>query len=431
MNPTFSKLDIYADCRLAACLPKAGSSSRYATEGTVFHQFLDKVVELQRPLPTEQDPDHRRSLEEAREVALAEAPQELRAGLARMRLDTLALDPASIATEIAFAYDVRTGGARELGRRLERRYAEAAAGAGKPLTEYEYCGAIDRAALVGDRGAYLGDYKRFGWNLKPANESWQLRAGALCLARTWKRDWVDVEHIVLGEDGEPYGGVHRLETFDLDLFEAELSTLHLRMEEDRARFLDADVPEATLSDRCKYCPGAVYCPARFAFAHQLATGEHAEVQKIVAAERPVALITDENAPRLWVMKTVAEKVLEDLDRALRDHAFLNPFTLPDGKVVGPVPANKREVKDGQRAREVLEQLIGADAAKLAVKVEVPMGQLRDAARAAAEKLPALTTIDAREEYLFDELFQRGLATKVEGRKVMAKPAPKAKKGKAA
>jgi hypothetical protein len=429
VNPTFSKLDIFADCRLAACLPRASSTSKYATEGTAFHEFLDRVVALQAPAaaPGGAGEVPGMSPEGAREAALAEAPLELRAALARLRLDTLSLDPSMIATEVAFAYDVRTGGARELGRRLGRKYAEAAAAVGQPLTEHEYCGAIDRAALVGERGAYLGDYKRFGWNLKPAKESWQLRAGALSLARAWKREWVDVEHLVIGEDGEVYGGVSRLDAFDLDSFEAELSTLHMRMEEDREAYLDGDVPEATLSDRCKYCPGANYCPARFTFAAQILRGEHEEVAAIVKAERPALLITEENAPRLWTMKNVAEKVLEDLDKALREYAYVTPFTLADGKVVGPVPANSRKITDGARARSALEDLVGPEIAKLGWSTEVAIGSLRDVARAAAEKLPGLTTIDDREEWLFGELVARGVAVKTEGRKVQAKPAPKAKK----
>ena len=424
MNPTFSKLDIFADCRLAACLPRVNSSSEYSEAGNVWHAFLDRVVELQKPNAE----GKQASLAGAREAAISEAAPEVRAGLARIRTETLSLDPAKIATEVAFSYDVRTGAVRELGRRLGREYAKVAAASGAPLSEHEYCGTLDRAALVGPKRGYIGDYKRFGWNLKPVRESWQLRSGALCLARLHRLDAVEVEHIVIGEDGEPYGGPETLEAFDLDAFEADLANLHTRMEEDRCAFLDGDVPEATLSDRCKYCPGAAYCPARFTFAAQLMRGEQAEVLAIVDKERPI-LITDESAPRLWTMKEVAKKVLDDLDKALREHAFVHPFTTAEGKVVGPVDSNVRAISDGARARDVLVELVGADAAKLGWKVEVPVGGLKDVARAAKipEALPHLTTIDAREEWIFGELLARGVATKTTGRKVMVKPAPKAKK----
>jgi hypothetical protein len=407
-NPTDSKLDLFFTCRLAGCLPRTNHSSPFAEEGRVFHKFLERVVELQvrgQPAPT---------FEQAREIALQEQPEELQVALAMLRTETLSLDPTRIAAEVAFAYDVASDTAREVGRGLGRNYGE--------LAPTEYAGTIDRAALVSTDGAYAGDYKRWGFRLKKAAQNIQLKKAALNIARAWKRSWVEVELLRIDDDGEPWHDVARLEPYDLDAFACELQQLHARMAEDRKAFAEGEIPPAELGDHCKYCPGAPYCPARFAVARAVLTGENQELLRIAGKE---VLVNADNAPRLWLLKERGERILEDLDRALRDFARIYPFALEDGRLVGPVPDPERKITDGERAAEVLGELLGDEPMKLGRKIVVTLEGMGTAVRSFLKAHPPPDgekrgAIGRKEEEVFAVLYQRGLATVKQGVTVTAK-----------
>lgn len=427
MNPTGSTFDLYSTCRLAACLPIAKRGNAYAAEGTVFHKFFQRVVEAQGSPPLISGPGL--DLAAAREVALQEAPAELRAALAMVQLDTLQLDPKAIATEVAFAFDAITGKAREIGRGLERQYGELAA--------TEYAGTIDRAALTSDGGGYVGDYKRFGYSTPRCSENRQMKFAALCVSRAWSAKYVDAEIVRIDDDGEPWSDTARFEAFDLDSFEQELVQLRHRMETDQAAWANGDVPEATLGDHCRYCPSLPYCPAKMSLARAVIGGESDEIRKLAAAAKEGKLLVGPDAaPRIWALVKQAKAVLEAVDGALRDLARAIPFVLEDGTVVGPVPWPVREVTGGQKAADVVQELLGEEARKAAVQVKVTLDGINAGVKAWLTAHPeknARGVIGDTEERVFAELLKRGLARKIEGVQIRAKT-PKAEKkpaGKAA
>ena len=353
-NATFSALGRAMACRLSNCLPQTDEASPYAAEGTVFHAFLERVVNLQR-LPRravlgEGVPEADRSftLQEARDRAADEAPRELREALLLIDTSTLSLSPDAIAAEAAFAYDVETGKARVLGCGLRRAYGE--------LAPTEYAGTLDRLAMIEPDGAYVGDFKRWGWSIRgPVKENAQLRAGALAAVRAYERAWVDVEIIRLGEDGEPWHSQARLEPFDLDVFAEELREHHGRAVADRAAYDRGELPPATMGDHCRYCPSLPYCPAQMTLARAVLGGRDDELARLASDK---LLITPEDAPRLWELLDQAQTLLDRVREAVKDYARATPFQIKDGRMVGPVPSPKREITDGDRAKAVIAEALG-------------------------------------------------------------------------
>ena len=414
MIPTASRLELAATCRLSSCLPVVQTTSAFSSEGSVFHAFFQQIVELRQEKPGQ----GALTLEIARLAALEAAPVELRPALELVRLDTLALDPNAIAAEVAFAFDVSRGTARELGRGLNRDYGE--------LGAMEFAGTIDRAAMKADGGGYVGDYKRWGWTTPRCKDNRQIKFAALCLARVWGAKYVDAEIVRIDDDGETWGDVARFEPFDLDQFEAELFDLMGRIVADREAYAAGDLPEATTSDGCRYCPSLPYCPAKMMIARAVIGQTSDEVAKLGRGE---LLITMENAPRLWDLAKQAKAILETLTDGLKDLARVTPFTLADGSVVGPVPWPGREVTDGRKARAYLVEKYGEKAADVGTKVTVSLDGINLAVKEWIREHPDQNVrgmIGKQEEAAFAELMKRGLARKIETVQIRAKKPPKSK-----
>jgi hypothetical protein len=364
---TFSALPRAFACRMSTVLPRVDHESDDAREGTIRHRFFQVISEqLQAGKP----------LEDARELALAEVPDDLRQGLEAIPVETLGL--ADTAAEVAVAFDVATGEARELGRGIGRQYAEAAEALGNPLRDTEVCGSLDRLGFIGQWGLKVADFKGRSHSRRPSQDA-QLLAGALAASRIYGRHDVELE-IARVIDGEVYAKTERIDILEVDSFETRLAELRTRIEQDRAAFAAGDLPEAEVSSHCRYCPSMRYCPAQMAIARAVIGGDSDEINAIVRVGQ--AYITPETAPRLHALVAQGEKVLEIVKDALREFARATPFPLGDGRWYGVPPESKeREIVDGPAAARVLTELFGADAAKAGTKVEVTLTGVEAAVKA--------------------------------------------------
>lgn len=402
--PTFSALPRAFRCRMSTVLPRVEHESDDARAGTARHAFLQRVAEL---LATTANG----SLEQARALALEEAPETERAFLELIPLETLQLD--GIAAEVAVAYDLETGTARELGRGIERRY--------EGVKATEVVGTIDRLGLLGEEGLYLGDYKGRSHRRK-ATEDEQLLAGALTAARLYGRRWAEIEVIRL-IDGEPFHSKGRVEAFELDSFDLRLQELRHRIAADRAAYAAGDLPPAETGDHCSYCPSLRYCPAKMALARATIGADSEELLQLAREGAP--LITEESAARIRQLVLDAEKVLDLVKDAVRDFARQKPFPLNDGsgRWYGVRPdAQEREIVDGRRAAKVLAELFGEDPASAGVDVEVTFSGVERAVKAYLAAHPekskrgAITEGKAIAE---ETLKARGLLRVIQGGKVTA------------
>jgi hypothetical protein len=439
LNPTFSSLPRWFACELTDVLPRVDSVSDDATSGTARHAFFQRVSDLVQtpfvppchgievkpgvwsgcsggtdcPICAGQPlPARFYTLEEARELALADAADEHRGALAAIPLDSPAFRFGDVAAEVALALDLETGEARELGRGLERDYSSA-----KPT---EIVGTIDRLGLIGDDGLYIGDYKGRSHRASPAKDP-QFLAAALAASRIFRRSWAELEVIrIIGDDVFP--AKERVDFVDLDAFEVRIHERRALAAGNVAAFkADGTLPEGEVGDHCRYCPSLRFCPAKMALARAALGGDSEEVQAIVKVG--AAYITDESAPRLRQLVSDAEKVLEIVKEALRDYGRQTPFPLGDGsgRWYGvPPDATTRELLDGVKVRAVLAELFGEEAAAAGVKVEATLGGIESAAKAFLAANPALSKKGAIKENRekAEQLLQaRGLLRTIAGGQV--------------
>lgn len=410
--PTFSALPRAFRCRMSTVLPRVDHESEAAHAGTVRHRFLQRITELAGA---------GKSVEQARELALSEVElDDERDACAMIPVEILQLE--GVAAEVAVAIDLETGTARELGRGIERDY--------QGVRPSEIVGTIDRLALLGDDGAYVGDWKGRS-HRRQADQDEQLLAGALAAARLYGRTWVRLEVIKL-IDGEPFHSEGKVQAFDLDAYELRLQELQARIIADRNAYRAGDLPPAETGDHCTYCSSAPYCPARFAVARAVLGGDSQEI--LALAKQGAAYITDENAVRLLELISTGEKVLKVVKEAVADHARAHPVALPDGRVYGVNPeSTEREITDGRKAAAVLQELLGEDATKVGSDVKVSFTSIERGVKAWLTEHPEKAgrgAIKQGVEEITEALARRGLVRTITGGVVRAFT-PKTRKAKSA
>jgi hypothetical protein len=311
--PTFSSLPRAFACPASSVLPTADEQSDHAAEGTVRHHYLRRVSDLMRG---------GMAIAAARELALSEAPSEARWFLALIPLESLRLK--DVVAEVALAIDATDGAARVLGRAIDRRYDEAGR---RPS---EFAGSVDRLALIGAEGLYVGDYKGRTHTRKPEHDE-QLLAGAYAGVRIYRRRWAELE-IIRVVNGKPFPVKARVAAPDLERFGKKLQVLGQRIRQDRAAAAAGAIAPATTGDHCRYCPALRFCPAKGALV-QAACGATLPALLQLAKERKPYL-TEQNVAAVHARLAELEKLVRTMKGDIADFARQTPFRRPDGKVFG-------------------------------------------------------------------------------------------------
>ena len=370
--PSFSALGRADLCRASAVLPAADNISDASESGTVMHQFLLRVAELRK---------EGRDAEEAADMASQEAPEDERAFLSGIPVESLPTDPSAFAGEVALALDVATGKARELGRDIGRRYEEAAAAQGKPLSPTEIVGSVDVAALMSTDGVFVADWKKRGRYVKPARENMQIKAGIVAAARAWGRSRAAGEIIRIYEDGRPpYVDRVNLSASEVDAAQRDLTILAARIIRDRQAHAKGGQIPATTGQHCRYCASFQFCPANNALARRIA--EPAELREALT-DAPV--ITRELAPAILRRLVQAKAVIAEVEEALESFASQEaaagrPLDVEPGFVFVPVPI-PRESIDAAKAEAILIAELGEDG-RAAIEREVTKTAIDKAIRKA-------------------------------------------------
>jgi hypothetical protein len=422
--PTFSALPKWLACELIDVLPSVEEPNAYSDAGDSKHGFFERVSNLMRDpqaIPAvkaeleEVEPARPATLEEAIEIALSEAKPEHLAMLRAIPADSPVFRFDQVAAEVAFAFDLDTGEARELGRGLDRDYT------GRKPTEI--VGTIDRFGFIGDAGLYVGDYKGRAHN-RPPSEDPQFLAAALAASRIHRdREWVEIEVLYIMDEIVAVKR-ERVSTMILDMFEQELLQRRARAEQNRLAIQadPLDVPEAEVAEHCSFCDRIRYCPAQGMLARAVLAEGSEEIQAIVKVG--VTYIDEVSAPRLHAMIQRAEKVLEILKSARSSYARSHPFRLPDGRWYGVPPnAQTRELLDGREIQKALEEIVGPEAAKVAINVSSTFEGITSAARARLKEIHGLKAprgaLGALDEQIQGELMNRGLMRVIQGGKICA------------
>lgn len=351
MKVSMSGLPRIAQCAASAVLARVHEISRpFADRGKALHRFLQLVPQV------------------GRDKAVSLVDEEWREDAACIDVSRLpASRPESFAAEVSWAYDWKTGKAREIGRDLDRAY--------ETLLEpgdVEIPGTADSVGLYEDL-VFVLDYK-FGWrDLGDAGNSWQLKGLALAAARATGRRAARVAFVRIREDGSPWFQVADFSEADLDAAELDVNDLMVSVEAFARRIADGQRLEAVdvhEGPACHYCPAFDRCPAKVSLAARLADP--------VKLLEPLPVLTPALATQLLARLDLIDEVVGRVREKLEDYARTSPIALGDGRFWGP--CEKRiDTIDAERAQPIIEQLYGGDVGREAVE-QPPLKMTKEALR---------------------------------------------------
>lgn len=378
--PTASALARVAACPPSAVLPRSNRTTVYAKAGNVLHAFLQRCQEV------------------GRDDALAEQTPDVVDAMAAIDTDALPVN-GSYAAEVAFAFDLVTGKARELGRGLNRDYS------GRTATEV--CGTADVVGLTAD-AVYVGDFKSGYLDIPSARDGWQSRFLSLCAARAYGRDNAISDVIRVRPDETPWTDRARFDGFDLAMTESALRSVIDEAKHAGEMLAFGTMPTVTEGDHCRYCASIDYCPAKTALVRSLgAPTEMATVEDLVGE------LTPATAGAAHRRVKAIESVVALVKSRIYDLARSHPIPLGDGQFLGETTAPGDEELDGEGTYQVVRALYGDEYAEI---VAPPLGRAAAKTRikTAMRKLKGLgklKTIKAGEDDLIGRLREAGCARK--------------------
>ena len=349
MRVSASSLHRAAACPASVWLPSVRTESSAARRGTEIHAFLERTVSM------------------GRDLALELAPDDLYEACAAIDLTQLpiAQSSAQAFTEIALAFDLSSGKARQLGSHLERKYDIAPA---------EVPGTADIFWLLREQNrGIVFDYKSGHAVLPPARHNWQLKHLALCAARAFGLREVQAVILQVSPGYTPRPSSATFLEADLDVIEQELREVYAGLLKAQADISEGKEPQLTLGDHCAYCPAIAACPA-----------QRRLISQVLGRSSPLELITTKNAAEAWANIKAANKLLEAAEESVRRIAAEQPIALPNGKTLGTVEKRTESIIGGV-AHGVLRQRYGMEIADSAVTFECTKTALRKALGQMAER----------------------------------------------
>lgn len=337
-------------CPTSALLPQQDYTTQYAVEGREYHAEQEAAADLGGEL----HPD----------------------------VDALIRDGDELITELAFAYDVATDTARELGRIPRREYN---------VTETEIPGTPD-LIIRGNGRIIIVDHKGHE-AVDPADQNTQAATYALMVARAWGYDEAEVAIVYRATYRRPSHAT--LKALDLAAHAERLVMLRKDIEEARV------TPQMFLNDGpwCKYCPAFLSgCPRQESLARRVSAG----------AFDTVSFQDDDEAARAFDLLGRLKQLTARVSAALYARAAERPIPLPDGRVFGQVKKLGARSLDGDAAYQLLREKYGQEVADRAVTREATQKGIEDALKEAGVKGAA-----AAKRSVVDELEAAGKVTRKE------------------
>lgn len=352
LYPTASALDLARVCPGSVVLPHVREVHDVLTAGTVKHRFLQRCNEV------------------GRELALLEIVDEtVRQICGAIDLTELPLDQNCYVPEVTFAWNVKTGAARELGRNLQRNYSAA--------TEDEIVGTADLAALAGDDAVFVGDWKGEHDDLPDIRRFLQLLTLGMMAAGAWGRDEAIIEVIRPSKEERPFRQRVRLSAFDLIEVREELRALCAAIDASRI-----GEPILVVSEGCTRCRAIWDCPAQGKLVRSMSGAEGTSLLERMEAHS----LTRAEVTRAYHMIKGLEEFFERAKTALRGLASVEPIEIDDKNQFGPQARNFKSIV-GPVGWRALAAEYGYDEAWRAAKLEIPNKAIGELAHRLAQTEP--------------------------------------------
>lgn len=291
-------------------------------------------------------------------------------------------------SEVAYAYDLATEQARELGVGIQRDYARF------DLSSFEVPGTLDIEAVSPD-GRHLVVVDRKGYDAQaPAGQHTQVRFNALMAARVRKpeRITVAINHEITGLD------IAELTEFDLD--ETAYETRQIVV--DVARTIEAakqgkhDEVRFQTGRQCRWCDSFWACD------------KQKELQALVVAKADakaelVAFDNDDDANRMIDLLEKLTLFTKKLREAVKARAKTRPIPRGNGRLYGLQPKEGNRKLDAKVVHAFLTERYGAEIADAAVELATTQTAIKRALAFA----DGVASVDKAMEQILDELDKRG------------------------
>lgn len=348
-------------CGSSVALPHAYHESGYTERGTVIHAFLEACSKI------------------GRDDALAQVDPEWREACAELNLDGLHVQ-LSLAAEVAFAYNVETDTARELGRGAGRQYHD--------VRENEIPCTLDVVGVrdldSGRRRGLYTDWKSGFRNKRSIDSATQIDFGALCVARTYGCDLVEGQLVNVYEDAAPFVQSKVVELWELDAFAAELRERHAEWKRLRDDFRAGIIPtEYQTGPWCDRCPARGFCPAQTSLLRSVLSKD------LFDGFLRTEPIPDDVLADAWRQVHAAQSVLSLVKSKIIGAAATRKIHLGvegDRDLwLGTVIGDGRETLDGEAVFDVVAELHGEEVATKATKVTATKKDLDAAVKAAVPR----------------------------------------------
>jgi hypothetical protein len=332
-NGSASGIERMLRCAASVVLPQVYSSDSYAERGKGIHGYVRAVLAGTPP-----------------DVALAAVDDDHRETCRRIDWHGLGGDLRDVRSEVAYAIDVRTRTARELGVNVAREYRLF------NLTEDEIPGSLDIEGTRFDGIPVILDLKT-GWgDVTPAEDNGQLRFFAAARRLLTDAPEVEVRIARLREDGSIRPDSSIVTALDVDCFLDELEDGLSFVRSARKALESGPGVNVSTGSHCRYCPAMSACPAYVNLALAVA-GE------VSALTMSVSNLTSEQAGVAWRKAKQVDALLESVFDALKARARQEPIALDGGKIIKPIEVNRRDFSSG--AALALLRAFGASEAQIA------------------------------------------------------------------
>lgn len=318
---TASALARAEQCQGSAILDAIDEAGEYAATGSA----VDRYVETAKT--------------KSRDVALREAPAELRPCLDALTIDRI---PDGAEYQVAFAINAITGEVKRISSRLK--------GYPSDLAGTWIFGTAD---IIGVR-----DGRVLVWDLKwgtstigrdPATDL-QLGLYAVCAARIAGVDEAEVGFLRAGWDGVLRPDTATLDAMALDAMEVRIAMIWTMVREAGPH------PRLRVGEWCGYCPARRSCPA---MVQPVALALRGEIEALAGDSLPspdavrekIASLALVDKGRLYERLDAAVDYLGMVKGILRDDARTAPIPLSDGKELREVMWGARKISPAGKERE--------------------------------------------------------------------------------
>lgn len=272
--------------------------------------------------------------------------------------------------EVALALDVSTGGARVLGKGLNRGYLSL-------IQPEEIPGTADVVRVEPD-SVFVADYKT-GRNVHRASESWQMKMLGLMAARAFGRDVAVVQIIHLDVDGSVHKNMEIFDEWDLQEIMSKVVAAVKKIRS--LRETGVTIGDVVEGPWCRYCPSFRSCPAKVSLLNHLVATTDEEL-----AGQAKAHLTESNAGQAYEMWRRMKRVVDEVGAAIHAYAESSPIDLGEGKVYGPRETARESLDPGKVIRAVKKHL-GEDYILDSVKLTATKAHLNRAIRRYWESIP--------------------------------------------